>query len=462
MAFAQAIQRAARVTSNPTFRALFVTGLVTAACKVVGFGRELTVAGTYGASAILDAFLVAVILPNLLMNAVSSAIGSSLLPRLIALRLSEGPAAEQLAQRRATFWTIVLLSGTSIACASLGPWLLPWLSPGFSDEHRQLTQQMLWAIVPYSVVAGTTQVWAILANSEGKFAVTAASPGIVSIVSIGVLIAATGSLSPWPLVIGLTLGSLGDLALIAWTLRGTRYSIRPLPSRLTAFEHRCWPEVWPLSLGALLHTGTLMVDQAMASLVGPGTISELNYGNRLVAVVASLVGLTVSRVAFPQFSKLAAEKRYEELGRCIRRFSGVILVVSIPSMIVLSAASGWIVDVTFTRGQFTTETATRVGLIQAMFAFQLPFYLIGTLLVRAIAALGMNRLILWFGAGSLFLNAGLNLLLAGPLGAPGLALATSIVYLGTCVGFAITIGFRIRSASAAEVAVTDAPFTRAA
>jgi putative peptidoglycan lipid II flippase len=462
MSLAPVIQRVVRVTSNPTFRALFVTGLITAACKVVGFGRELVVAGTYGASAVLDAFLVAVVLPNLLLNAVSSAIGSSLLPRLIALRLSEGPAAEQLAQRRSAFWTIVLLGGTSIACALLGPWLLPWLSPGFTDEHRELTRLLLWSVVPYSVIAGTTQVWAILANSEGRFAITAASPGIVSIVSIAVLVGAGGILSPWPLVIGLTLGSLGDLALTAWTLRGTRYSIRPMPSRLTAFERGCWPEVWPMSLGALLHTGTLMIGQAMASLVGPGTISELNYGNRLVAVVASLVGLTVSRVAFPQFSRLAAEKRYGELGRSIRRFAGVTLAVSVPSMIVLSAASGWIVDATFTRGQFTAETAARVGLIQAMFALQLPFYLIGTLLVRAATALGMNRLILWFGAGSLVLNAGFNVLFAGPLGAPGLALATSIVYFGTCLSFAIAIGRKIRSSSGAGASLTSMPLTKAA
>jgi putative peptidoglycan lipid II flippase len=461
MAFVPTIQRAARLTSNPTFRALLVTGSIAAACKLIGFGRELVVAGTYGASAILDAFLVAVVLPNLLLNAVSSAIGSSLLPRLIALRLSEGPAAEQLAQRRSTFWTVLLLSATSIGCALLGPWLLPWLSPGFSEEHRRLTCLLLWAVVPYSVIAGTTQVWALLANAEGRFAITAASPGIVSIVSIAVLATAGAGVSPWPLVIGLTLGSLGDLALTARTLRGTRYSIRPIPSPLTPFERGCWTEVWPLSLGALLHTGTLIVDQAMASLVGPGTISELNYGNRLVAVVTSLVGLTVSRVAFPQFSRLAAEKNHRELGRSIRRFTAITLAVSIPSMIVLSTASGWIVEATFKRGQFTAETATRVALIQAMFALQLPFYLVGTLLVRSASALGMNRLILWIGAGSLVLNAALNRLFAGPLGAPGLALATSAVYLSTCLAFSIVIARRIRSNVAADARL-DEPLARAA
>jgi putative peptidoglycan lipid II flippase len=425
-------------------------GVVTILCKVIGFSRELVVASSYGASSALDCFLVAITVPQILFNSISSALGSAMLPRLIALRLKDGPAAERDAQRRAMFWITTLLTLAAIATAAAGPWILPWLSPGFSRENVAVTCQILWAFVPYATLSGTARVWSVLLNSEGRFAVTAASPGIISLASIAMLLLLDGGQSPWPLVAGVTVGAGIDCAVIGTLLNGTRYAALPRPTRLTSFETGLFRLAWPLSLGAILQSGTVVVDQSIASLAGPGTISELNYGNRLVAMCASLVAIAINRAAFAEFSRLAAEGRFTAFKTGIRRFMVISLAASLPATIVLSAGSVWIVETTFERGQFTSETAGQVALIQSLYALKLPFYLLASLLLSAATALQMNRWVMVLGAAAVLGNAGLDYLLIGPLGAPGIALATSLVCLGNCGGLLLIVTGNLRRLIASE------------
>lgn len=463
MGIRSAVQPLLARTRGPIARALLTTGAIAVFCKAIGFGRELVVAAEYGASDALDAFLIAIAIPNLLFNAVGAAIGSALLPRLLAIRREQGDEAELLAQRRAMFWAMALMTVGAIGCAMAGPWLLRVLSPGFSPALREVTQQLLWALIPYTVLCGTSQVWGTLINSEGRFALTAASPGILSGVSVVVLLAAGGATSAWPLLWGLTLGAAIEFTLTARLLQRTRYRARPLASRVTSFERELFQNVWPLSMGALLHTGTLIVDQSMASLLGPGTISELNYGNRLVATVIALVGLTFSRVAFPTFSRLAAAEQFGDLSRAMRRFGTLTLALSLPATVLLCGFSAPIVEWTFRRGQFTAETAASVAAIQACFALQIPVFLSATVAQRAAMALEMNRTVLAIGAGTMAGNAALNLLLIGPLGAPGLALATSIMYAGAMIAFHTAVRRRLRFLQARTAApVVETAWRRAA
>jgi putative peptidoglycan lipid II flippase len=438
------LRRLSELAASPVLRVLIGTGLIAVVCKLIGFAREVVVASTYGATEALDAYLVAIALANLMFNAISGAIGAALLPRLLTIRQEQGPGVERAAQQRATFWTVLVMAAAGTACATAAPWFLPWMSPGFSAATRNLAASLIWGVVPYCVLSGVAQVWAILANSEGRFAVTAATPGIVSTASILVLIATGPTASPWPLVIGLTFGAACDLAVTGKALFGTRYSLVPKGGRWSSFEAGLIRNIWPLSLGAILHAGTFVVDQAMASLVGPGTISELNYGNRLVAMVISLFGLTINRVAFPEFSRFAAAKAWPELRTSIRRYAVLTCALGLPAMVILAAAARPIVTATFRRGQFTTDVAGSVALIQAMFALQIPFYLVGTLIVRAAMALEMNRLTLFIGCGTVVGNAAINMLLMGPLGAPGIALGTSTVYLGTCIVLSLMVHREIR------------------
>lgn len=444
---------------SPVFRTLMLVGVIGVVCKFAAFGRELLIAAHFGASESLDAFLVAVILPVTLANVVGNVLATSLLPQLLRVRHEQGPGAETAAQQRALFWSILFLVSIGITFAALGPVVLPWLAPGFSTESRRLALDLLWLSTPYGVLAGTTRIYAVLAESEGRFARTSLSPLLTALLSIAILIA--GGPRPGILVAGLTVGAAAELWFNASALRTTRYRALPKPGRFSTFETALLAVAWPLSLGAFLQGLTVTVDQSMASLAGPGSVSELSYGIRLIAVAIGLIGMPLLQYAFPQFAKLVAANRFEELRIQFRRFAVLAAAVSLPPMIVLSGASHWIVEMTFERGRFTPETADRVAQVQALSALQLPFVIVAMLGLRAVFALKLRHVMFYQGAAMVVANLGLDWLLLRRLGVPGIALATTIIQIGSGL-FMLAVVERAIRTGLAESKTEHGPLQRAA
>jgi putative peptidoglycan lipid II flippase len=126
-----------------------------------------------------------------------------------------------------------------------------------------------------------------------------------------------------------------------------------------------------------------------------------------------------------------------------------LLAISIPVTATLILFSQPIVAWSFERGKFTPESTMQVAAVQAMYAFQLPFYLLGLLLVRLAVALRLNRLMLLCGGLNLVVNAAMNWILMKPLGVTGIALATSFVYMSTATCLTLSIGRDLRNRIAA-------------
>src|SRR5260221_5785151 len=65
--------------------------------KVVATFKEIAVAGVYGRSDAMDAFLAAALIPNLMINLISESMNQALVPTLIRVREQEGhERAQQL------------------------------------------------------------------------------------------------------------------------------------------------------------------------------------------------------------------------------------------------------------------------------------------------------------------------------------------------------------------------------
>src|SRR5258707_11853911 len=76
---------------------LSATGLLiaaNAASKLMGFTREILTARAYGVSAQVDAFLVALSVPDLVGSALGAAMAATLIPRLADLGTAPGQAQQ--------------------------------------------------------------------------------------------------------------------------------------------------------------------------------------------------------------------------------------------------------------------------------------------------------------------------------------------------------------------------------
>jgi putative peptidoglycan lipid II flippase len=109
--------------------------------------------------------------------------------------------------------------------------------------------------------------------------------------------------------------------------------------------------------------------------------------------------------------------------------------------------SDTIIKVIFQRGSFTAGDTNAVSSVQALFAFQIPFYIASIVVVRLISSLRANYVLMWGAGINLIVNVGLNILFIHLMGLKGIALSTSFVYL---ISFLFLLFFANRMISREE------------
>jgi putative peptidoglycan lipid II flippase len=136
--------------------------------------------------------------------------------------------------------------------------------------------------------------------------------------------------------------------------------------------------------------------------------------------------VAVATVLFPQLSRLATRRDLPGL----RRWSGdgmrTIFLALIPCAAILIALSEPITRLVYERGAFDAGATDDVSSALFWFAFSLPFAGANLMLTRTFFALQRPWLPTALAAASLVVNAILSLALYGPLGIPGVVIATAV------------------------------------
>jgi putative peptidoglycan lipid II flippase len=136
----------------------------------------------------------------------------------------------------------------------------------------------------------------------------------------------------------------------------------------------------------------------------------------------------VATVIFPHFSRMVAAEQWSAVRQTLRTYGALILgggaVVAV-AMIVFSAP---LVRLMFERGAFSPDDTRLVARVQALYALQIPFYLLSMVGVRLLSAMRGNRTIMWISFSSFVTNVAGNFVCMRVWGLPGIALSTSIVY----------------------------------
>jgi putative peptidoglycan lipid II flippase len=390
--------------------------------------KEILVAACFGMSDDLDAYLLASLLPTYAINVIASSIDASFIPVYIQVRETQGRSAAQRLFSGILLFNAVLLVMAAVLMGVAAPPLLSIFYPHLSPERIHLILNLLYITLPCIVMSGLCGVCEGVLNAGGRFIFTAVTPCIVpalTIVSLAILTKTTGIYS---IAIGLIGGLIVQLAVLIHSIR--LQSIKP-SAPLWSFDpavKKVARQYFPTMAASAMMCSTAIVDQSMASMLGPGSVAELNFGNKIVAFVLTIEASAIGTVILPYFSRMAATADWDALRRTLFDYVKLILLTTVPIMAIGMIFSTELVSLLFERGKFGSEDSIRVGWVQTMFLVQVPFYSVSILLVRLISSLQANRILLLGTLISVGLNILLNLVLASMMGVAGIALSTSIVY----------------------------------
>src|SRR3989338_1988720 len=409
-----------------------VIGMATAISRVLGFVRDIVIAGYFGTGLAAQAFVVAFRIPNSLRDLVGEgAANAAIVPVLTEYKTLKGEEEFLHISRVLLNISFVILLSLAALGVIFSPFIVRLIAPGFITEPAKLalTIKLNRIIFPYLILIGLTAYSMGVLNTFKHFESPAFGPALFNLA----LILSTVWLYSRIGVIGLAIGVLAGGALqLALTVpfiykRGISLSFKD------GFYHMAVKRIGrlliPRAFGSAIYQINIFVDTILASLewiVGSGGVAALYYANRLVQFPLAIFGLALAQAALPKMSQEYAANYIGRMKDTLSFSLRVVFLIMVPASVGLAVLGKPIIRILFERGEFTSYSTSITQSALFFYSFGLFAYSGIKLLVTCFYSMQDTMTPVKTASLAVAMNVVLNLILMWPLKLGGVALATSI------------------------------------
>jgi putative peptidoglycan lipid II flippase len=404
--------------------------------RILGLVRDVVFARFFGASLVMDAFLVANRIPNMLRRFFAEgAFSQGFVPVMARYRerYDHEDAREFVDSVAGTFGLILFL--VTLAGVIAAPLLVAIVAPGFigQDGRFELATLMLRFTFPYLFFVSLTAFAGGILNTYGRFGVPAFTPVILNVV----LIAGAIWLAPLLEEPGMALAYAVFVAGLFQLLFQVPFlmRIRALPRPRWALHHEGVRRVTKLMLPAIFGSSVAQINVLLggiiASMLGVGKISLLYYSDRLMEFPLGLFGIALATVTLPYLARQAANESHDEFADTLDWSMKLVLLIAVPAAIGLIVLAEPLVATIFFGGVFTASDVELTALALQAFAIGLVGFSYVKILAPAYFAREDTRTPVRIGLIALGVNLVLSVSFAWYL--------TSIGFEGTHAGLALAI-----------------------
>ena len=407
--------------------------------RILGFVRDVLIAGTFGTGWFAQAFLVAFRIPNMFRElAAEGASNAALVP------VFSGSLATK---ERRDFWKlintaliafVVVVSFIALIGMIFSPILVRLIAPGFIGdiEKLNLTVTLNRPLFGYLVLISTAAFITGVLHTFKSFFAPSFSPCIFNITLIASIMLADNSVAGvWKLVVGVIIAGILQIAIQLPAMFKRGFRLRPFRFQRNVFTH---PDVkligrllCPRILGTAIYQLNVLVDTIFASfsfLVGQGAIAAIYYASRLIQFPLGIFGHSISNATLPTLSELAAKKEMNKFAETVKFSLTNILFVMIPASLGLIIMSRPIIRLIFERGEFSQYSTMITSVALAFYAVGLTGYAANKFLTLCFNALHNTVTPVKISGLALIINIVFNILFVVVLKTKiaGLAFASSL------------------------------------
>jgi putative peptidoglycan lipid II flippase len=365
--------------------------------RLTGFARIVLLATILGA-ALSSAFSVAYQLPNLIAALVLEATFTAIFVPVLARAERDDPdGGEGFVRRLVTLATTLLLITATLSVIS-APLLVGLMLGDDPAVNRALTTAFAYLLLPQVFFYGLSSVFMAILNTRNVFGPPAWAPVCNNLVAIATLILyvlVPGELSVDPvrmgnakllvLGVGMTLGTVTQVAVLFVAIRRERISLRPLwgiDDRLKKFGTMASAMVVYVVISQIgLIVGNRIASGAAAS--GPAIY---NYTWLVLMLPFGMIGVTVLTVVMPRLSRNAAANDVPAVLADLSLATRLTMVTLIPIVAMMTVGGPAIGSALFAYGNFGEVDANYLGTAITMSAFTLIPYALVLLQLRVFYA----------------------------------------------------------------------------
>ena len=421
-----------RATHHSILKTSIALTLIALLSKIIGFARESLIAAYYGATAETDAFFFAYSMPGMIFPAVCSSLSTAFISLYVKHLEEDGKVLGDQYASRMLNATVLLGLFLSALGVILSPVIVPLLAPGFTAEQDLLAIRLSRMSMGAFVFLMLQYMLTAILNSKQRFigAQLAALSYSISIVVITVF------LGPGQSMDTLMLTVIGGMLIQAMALALSCIGHFHWTISLSPFHHETRHLIQlalPILLGNSVVQLNEIVDKALGSTLPEGSLSALNYGNTLSALVITVFITSLSTVLYPTLTSNAATGNLEQYGRTLLKSMSGLSLILVPITVITLLTSEDIVEFVYARGAFDHLAVEYTSIVLACYAPMFVFSGIREVLTRGFFALQDTRSPMWNSSIGVGCNIVFSLLFVRWIGIAGIALGTTVSALVTAV-----------------------------
>ena len=394
--------------------------------RLLGWVRLVVFAQQFDAAE-LDLFFAAFRIPDLMFQLVAAgALSSALIPIVAALlERDEEAHAWRLISTVINLMLIALAVLAGILFL-LAPAVMRIIAPGFGGERLEqtivLTRIMLLSPIFLAMGAVATSVL----NAGGRFAASAIAPSVYNLAIIAGAVFLAPTFGVAGLAVGVVGGSLCHLLVQVQPLRGLGFRYEPRIDADDPEARRALLLMAPRAFGLGAGQVTFIVVTALASTLALGAVNDFNYAFTVLQIPIGVIGVPLGIVLLPSLSRDAAVGREVEFAGLLTRALRLLLFVMIPIAGLTAVLRRELVDLLFGGGKIGASDLDLIATTLLWFLTGLAAHALIAVLARAFYARQDTLTPVLAAVAAVVLNTTMAVLLVGPFGLSGIALAIAL------------------------------------
>lgn len=393
--------------------------------KILGFGRELVLASSYGASMYSDAYITAMNIPNVIFAIIGGCIGTALIPIYMEVYKKLGKDKSLIFMNNIINIVVIVCIIFSVLGIVFTDKIVKLFAIGFKGEQLSVAINFTRITMLGIVFTGLSYVMTAYLQTKDNFIV----PGFISVPKNIIIIASiilSIKYGPYLMIIGTLIGiSMEFLFQVPFAIKAG-YKYKLYIDIKDEYIKRMMYLIIPVLIGISVNQVNMLVDRTLASTLAEGSISALNYANKLNNFVIGLFISSVSAVIYPMLSKYSSEDNIEKFRYSVNKSISSVILLIIPISIGAIVLSVPIIRILFERGEFDSSATYITSIALVMYSIGMASFGINDLLGRVFYSIQDTKTPMINSAISMIINIILNFISIKYLKIAGLALSTSI------------------------------------
>lgn len=370
--------------------------------RVLGFAREVALAGLLGRSIEADLYQHAFAIPDFLFFLMAGGYLTITFVPIISRHLAEGNPQEANRSFTAVLKVVggAMLVVTAITFILARPIAEKVFAEVSADRMDDLVR-LIRIILPAQFFFVIGSLLMAVQYAHRRFVIPTLAPLIynVGIIAGGLISWGMGTPSPDGFVWGALVGAvLGNFGLQIWGAR--RLGLQVVPQ--TSLRHPAIPEYFALALPLMIGQSAVGLDEVFFRIFGQfaevGNTAALGYARRINMVPIGVIAQAAGVASYPFLARLFAEGDLAGMRETVSRAVRVGTVVAGVGAAGTIALSLPLVQVAFQRGTFEAEDTIVTAALLSIYGISIPLWTIHQVYTRGFYA--QRRMWLPVGVGT--------------------------------------------------------------